>query len=66
MAKATPATKAAGQTPIMPLKPAKAHTTQNGTMMEKNGNCRPTMADRSFKSRPVTPLKAMIGVPSAP
>src|SRR6266542_5003286 len=39
-ANATPATSAASQILIMPRKPAIAHTTQNGTMSEKNGSCR--------------------------
>ena len=43
-----------------------AHTTQNGTMTEKNGNCRPTMAERCNSSMPVTPLSAIIGVPNPP
>ena len=34
----------AGQTSFMPFQPANAHTTQNGTISEKIGNCRPTMA----------------------
>src|SRR6266540_736079 len=43
MAKATPAVSAAGQTPNMPRKPACAQTTQNGTINEKKGSCRPTI-----------------------
>ena len=31
---------------IMPFQPAKAHTTQNGTIIENTGNCRPTIAPR--------------------
>src|SRR6201989_3407051 len=42
----TPVTRIAGQTSFMPFHPANAHTTQNGTMTEKNGNCRPTIAPR--------------------
>src|SRR5690349_8612092 len=41
-----PVTRIAGQTSFMPFQPANAHTTQNGTITEKNGNCRPTMAPR--------------------
>ncbi len=44
-AKETPVTRIAGQISFMPRKPAKAQISQNGTMSEKNGNCRPTMAD---------------------
>src|SRR5882672_9693947 len=44
IANETPATRIAGHTSFMPFQPAKAHTTQNGTMSEKNGNCRPTIA----------------------
>src|SRR5215470_6492241 len=45
-AKEMPVTRIAGQTSFMPRQPANAHTTQNGTITEKNGNCRPTMAPR--------------------
>src|SRR5258707_132975 len=38
IANETPATRIAGHTSFMPFQPAKAHTTQNGTMSEKNGN----------------------------
>ena len=56
----------AGQTSFMPFQPANAHTTQNGTISEKNGNCRPTMAPSMYGSRPVTEARPWIGVPSAP
>jgi len=36
----------AGQICIMPRQPANAQITQNGTINEKNGSCRPTMAPR--------------------
>ena len=62
----TPATRIAGQTPSMPRQPANAQTSQNGTITEKNGSCRPTIALSSSRSRPVTLCSAMIGVPSAP
>jgi hypothetical protein len=65
-ANATPATRAAGHTPAIPRRPAKAATTQNGTRTAKNGSCRPTMAERSITSSPVTAPRARIGVPSAP
>src|SRR5216684_8683516 len=42
IANETPHTRMAGQTSIMPRQPANAHTTQNGTISEKKGNCRPT------------------------
>ena len=45
-AKVTPVTRIAGHTSFMPRQPANAHTTQNGTISEKNGNCRPTIAPR--------------------
>ena len=61
-----PAVSAAGQTPSMPRKPAIAQTTQNGTSSEKNGSCRPTMAESLSLSIPVTPSSAMMGVPRAP
>ena len=40
----TPQTRIAGQISRMPRKPANAQINQNGTISEKNGNCRPTMA----------------------
>src|SRR5437667_3006555 len=66
MAKQSPAVSAAGQTPSMPRKPDIATTTQKGTINEKSGNWRPTIFERVTSSIPVTPLRAMIGVPSAP
>ncbi len=45
-AKDTPQTRIAGQMAIMPRHPAKVQMSQNGTMSEKNGSCRPTMAPR--------------------
>src|SRR6516164_3386382 len=42
----TPVTRIAGQTSFMPLQPANAQTTQKGTISEKNGNGRPTIAPR--------------------
>ena len=50
----------------MPRKPAKAQISQNGTMNEKNGSWRPTMALSWNRSSPVTLASAMSGVPSAP
>src|SRR6476660_5301592 len=41
-----PVTRMAGQTSFMPRQPAKAQTTQNGTISENTGNCRPTIAPR--------------------
>src|SRR5262249_60766820 len=61
-----PATKIAGQISSMPRKPANAHTSQNGTINEKNGSWRPTIALSSFKSSPVTPCNPISGAPSAP
>src|SRR6185312_594892 len=66
IANETPVTRIAGHTPIMPRHPAKAHTTQNGTISEKNGNWRPTIAPSMNGSRPVTLASPAIGVPSAP
>src|SRR5690348_14234572 len=43
-AKETPVTRMAGQMSHMPLRPANAQISQNGTITEKNGNWRPTMA----------------------
>jgi len=66
IANETPVTRIAGQTPTMPRQPANAHTTQNGTISEKNGNCRPTIAPSRNGSMPVTCESPAIGVPSAP
>ena len=66
MAKNTPATKTAGQTSIIPAKPANAHTSQNGTRTEKNGRIRPACALNCRRSNPVTPCSAISGVPIAP
>ncbi len=65
-AKAAPATRSAGQTSLIFLKPQKAQMSQKGMRTEKNGSCRPTMALSCRTSRPVTPARAMMGVPSAP
>ncbi|XHO04031.1 hypothetical protein ACEQUB_00898 [Ralstonia syzygii] len=66
MAKVTPATRIAGQICSMPRKPANAQISQNGTSTEKNGNWRPIMAERSFRSSPVTAASPMMGAPRAP
>src|SRR5579864_240024 len=42
----TPVTRMAGQTSFMPFQPAKAQTTQNGTISENTGSWRPTIAPR--------------------
>ena len=65
-AKARPLTSTAGQTCTMPRKPAKAQMSQNGTMRENNGSCRPIMPESSSRSSPVTAASAITGVPSAP
>src|SRR5207342_1190369 len=62
----TPHTSTAGQTASMPRQPAKTQISQNGTISEKNGNCRPTIAPRRKGSIPVTLDNPAIGVPSAP
>ena len=59
-------TRMAGQISFMPRQPAKAQISQNGTISEKNGNCRPTMAPRMKGSMPVTWARPAMGVPSAP
>jgi hypothetical protein len=43
-AKEIPVTRIAGQICTMPRQPAKAQISQAGTISEKNGNCRPTIA----------------------
>src|SRR5882757_7249924 len=50
----TPVTRMAGQIAIIPRQPANAQISQNGTIREKNGNCRPTIAPRMYGSNPVT------------
>jgi len=54
MANDTPAMRIAGQTDHIPRNPANAHTSQKGTMTEKNGSWRPTIALRSSRLRSVT------------
>ena len=66
IAKETPVTRIAGQISFMPFQPAKAQISQNGTISEKNGNCRPTIAPSRNGSMPVTLARPAIGVPSAP
>ena len=66
IAKERPATRIGGQTSSVFLQPTNAMISQNGTMTEKNGSCRPTMPLSSCRSRPVTAASAMMGVPSAP
>src|SRR5256885_17236975 len=44
IAKETPVTRIAGQISFMPFHPANTQISQNGTIREKNGSCRPTMA----------------------
>src|SRR5262245_989395 len=64
--KETPQTSAAGQISLVARQPAKAQISQNGTITEKNGSCRPTMAPSLITSRPVAAASPTIGVPSAP
>ncbi len=66
MAKESAQTRIAGHTSFMPRQPAKAHTTQNGTIIEKKGSCRPTMAPSRYGSSPVTLARPTMGVPKAP
>ena len=62
----TPVIRIAGQISIIPRQPAKAQISQNGTMREKNGSCRPTIAPSMKGSSPVTLARPAIGVPRAP
>ena len=50
IAKDTPQTRIAGQICIMPRRPANAQISQNGTSSEKNGNCRPIIAEIDIRS----------------
>ena len=43
-AKAPPQIRIAGQTWIMPRKPANTQISQNGTISENTGSCRPIIA----------------------
>ena len=54
IANETPVTRIAGHTSFMPCQPAKAQISQNGTISEKNGSCRPTIAPSRNGSMPVT------------
>ena len=68
-AKLMPATRIAGQISIVRLNPQNVTTSQNGTITEKNGNWRPTIADsvRRYSSVfCVTLFSTMIGVPRPP
>jgi hypothetical protein len=64
--KLTPAVRHAGHTSSMLLRPAMAHTSQNGTITLNTGRMRPTMALSCSSGSPVTPASAISGVPSAP
>ena len=64
--KEMPVTKSAGQTCIIPARPAKAQISQNGIIKEKIGNCLPTIAEIAMTSYPWTVASVMIGVPNAP
>src|SRR2546423_15695512 len=66
IANETPVTTIAGQTSFMPFQPANAQISQNGTISEKNGSWRPTIAPSRKGSMPVTLARPAIGVPSAP
>src|ERR1043165_1564256 len=66
IANETPVTRIAGHTSFIPFQPAKAQISQNGTISEKNGSCRPTIAPSRKGSMPVTLERPAIGVPSAP
>src|SRR4029077_14888126 len=66
IANETPVTRMAGQMSFMPFQPANAQISQNGTISEKNGNCRPTIAPSRNGSMPVTLESPAIGVPRAP
>src|SRR4051812_5626774 len=66
IAKLKPDTRQAGQTSRNPLRPDIAQTIQNGTINEKIGSCRPTIALSVFSGIPVTLANPIIGVPSAP
>ena len=61
-----PATMHAGQTETMPRQPTCAATSQKGTMSEKNGSWRPTIALSWSRSRPVSGASVTRGVPSEP
>src|SRR3981189_1778218 len=65
-AKDTPQTRRAGQIATAPRQPANAQISQNGTMSEKNGSCRPTMAPSREGSIPGTLAKPGTRGPRAP
>ena len=66
MANEAPQTSTAGHTPASPRHPAIVTTIQAGMISEKNGSCRPAMAEIACSSSPVTFASVMIGVPRAP
>jgi len=64
--KLTPATRIAGHTSIIDLKPAYAQMSQNGTSMQ-NGVTSVAATRVNIKvSSPVTPCRAMMGIPRPP
>src|SRR5262249_61493898 len=66
MPKDRPAVRQAGHTSRIAFLPAMAQTSQKGTRTEKNGSCRPAMAESAPPGRPGALARVMIGVPRAP
>ena len=66
IANVPPAVRQAGQTSIMRRQPTCAATSQNGTMSEKIGNWRPTIALSWCRSSPVSGAIVTSGMPSDP
>ncbi len=56
----------AGQILSIARGPQNAQITQNGTISENSGSCRPTIAPRVIGDSPVVVPSTTIGVPSAP
>ena len=65
-AKLTPATRMAGQISSVLRNPQNVTVSQNGTITEKNGSWRPTIAESFSRSNPVTLASTTMGVPDPP
>ena len=65
-AKTTPVRRMGGQISKVRLKPAKAQTSQKGMRTQKGVRREAMTPVRTWRSRPVTPWSAMVGIPTDP
>jgi hypothetical protein len=65
-AKLSPVTSATGQFRRNPLPPETTRIKYAGSSSESTGTCLPAIAESLARSSPVTPERAIIGMPSAP